>query len=397
MKIYFLMIKFIIVCFVLFLSLFLKAWELDQKSEIQPSFYYRQVPQKGFTSQEQSYDFFFRGGSQLRWTEGAWQIEIKPELYGFTGNSKIGKTIDPYFISMKSPDRLMNLRHTINMDDEWYLELERFNVSYSKEELEVSLGRKPVSLGILKVFPVWNKFSKPLPVTIGPATVLSSDTLSLRYQGGSLSYNFTSIANQKNEDNMYFAGFTYYATEYEMHALLGQWWKKANLGLAFAKDLWGATWRAESLIYQEEVIAGKKQHEQQTGLGVEYAFNDKLSLLSEILIQSSGAKKSSEYVGLASSRFRILQAQSYNYTQVQYKLTSLLTTALATLINGVDGSRYDVFKMQYSYSDNTDLFGEINTPQGKDKAEFSRKAWIAPNGFYRGVPTQASLGFKYIF
>lgn len=397
MKIYSLMVKFTVTFFVLFLSLFLKAWELDQKSEIQPSFYYRQVPQKGFTSQEQSYDFFFRGGSQLRWTEGAWQIEIKPELYGFTGDSKTNSETDPYFITMKSPDRLMNLRHKINADDEWYLELEKFNVSYSKEELEVSLGRKPVSLGILKIFPVWNKFSKPLPVTVGPATVLSSDTLSLRYQGGSLSYNFTSIANQKNEDAVHFAGVTYYSTEFELHALLGQWWKNNTLGLALAKDLWGATLRAESLIYQEEDTAGKKRQEQQTGLGVEYAFNDKLSLLSEILIQSNGAKKSSDYAGLADSRFRMLKAQSYNYTQVQYKLTSLLTGALATLINGVDGSRYDVLKMQYSYSDNTDLFAEINLPQGKDEAEFSRKAWITPNGFYRGAPTQASVGFKYIF
>lgn len=392
MKRYSLVVKVILVLF----PLVLKAWEQDQKSEIQPSIYYRQIPQKGFTSQEQSFDLFFRGGSQLRWTEGSWQIEVKPELYGFTGDSKISGDTDPYLISMKSPDRLMNLRHKINVDDEWYLELEKFNFSYNKEELEISIGRKPVSLGILKVFPVWNKFSKPLPITIGPATVLSSDNLSLRYQGGSLSYSFTSIAGAKEQDVVHFAGITYYAKDFEMHALLGQWWKNSTLGLAFAKDVWGATWRFETLLYQESILDQKRQ-EQQTGLGVEYAFNDKLSMLSEFLVQSNGAKNSEEYVGLAESRFRMLKAQSYNFTQIQYKLTSLLTTSLGVLINGADGSHYDIFKMQYSYSDNTDLFAEINVPQGKTEGEFSRKAWVAPNGFYRGAPTQASIGLKYIF
>lgn len=392
MKVYSLLIKAILVLS----PLALKAWELDQKSEMQPSIYYRQVPQKGFTSQEQSVDFFFRGGSQLRWTEGSWQVEVKPELYGFTGDSKISGDTDPYLISTKSPDRFMNLRHKINMDDEWYLELEKFNFSYNNEELEITIGRKPVSLGILKVFPVWNKFSKPLPITIGPATVLSSDTLSLRYQDGSLSYSLTSIAGSKEHEAVHFAGMTSYATEFEIHALIGQWWKNTTLGLAFAKDVWGATWRFETLFYEEN-IADQKRQEQQTGFGVEYAFNDKLSMLSEFLIQSNGAKKLGEYVGLAGSRFRMLKAQGYNFTQVQYKLTSLLTTSVGVLINGVDGSHYDILKMQYSYSDNTDLFAEVNIPQGKTEAEFSRKAWVAPNGFYRGAPTQASIGFKYIF
>jgi hypothetical protein len=390
----------------LFWAQFVEAWELEQKSELQPNFYYRQIPQLGFSTREHSYDLFLRASTQLRIYKDNYQFEIKPELSGYKGDSTaLSGSGDAYYLSVKTPDRHLNLRKKLSDKDEWYLDLEKLNFSFNQEELELSLGRKPVSLGVLKIFSVWNKFSKPLPITAGPPAVLSSDNLSVHYQRGTGSMLGTYIVGPKDADSVILAEFTYYDPLYEFHCLAANWWQHSTFGLAFAKDLWGATWRLESLLIKannkvKDTNDEKNKHEQdetQSGFGVEYAFDEKASFLSEFLMQSQASRHASEYPNFQGSRFQSFRAYAYNYTQLQYKVTSLLTSVFSVLGNLVDGSKYWIIKSQYSYSDNTDFFAELDIPNGTDHSEFTRKSRIYANGMYIGAPTQISMGLKNVF
>ena len=378
-----------------------EAWDFDQKSELQPTWLYREVPQMGLSSRSHSVDLLLRANTQLRFSEGNLQFEIKPELSGYQGDSSstADAMTDPYYLSLKSPNRFLNWRRSLSRDKEWLLDIDKVNLLYGKDDFEFAFGRKPVSLGVLKVFSVWNKFSKPLPMTVGPATIFSSDIISARYQDQETTWIATQIFGSTQADSVSLAQRVQYNSNYEWHFLLAQWWEHSVMGLAFAKDYWGATWRVETLFIKAKDSLEKD--EVQAGLGFEVAINDKLSVLSEHLFQSRAAQKTSDYKFPSSTPFSApfhsMLASSYNYTQLQYKMTSLLSSNLSLLSNWVDGSKYILFKSQYSYSDRMDAFVEVNIPSGSEGSEFARKSIVFANGFYRGAPSQLSLGLKYVF
>lgn len=381
------------------------AWDADQKTELQPSIYYREIPQNGFSSKKSSYDFFFRAGHLLSLTNESWKFELKPEIYGFSGESRSESdriSNDPYYYSLKTPNRFFKLRKKLSLEDEWFLELDKIYFTFSKDELEISVGRRPISLGVLKIFPVWNKFSKPLPVTIGPQTTLSSDAITFRLQKESISYFLNSVKESTKDEDINFLGFTYYYSDLELHFLSGRLWNQNTIGIALAKDWLGASWRMESLLYKKNTSlslnqSNKNQNESQFGFGVEYAFSERVSAVFEYLFQTEGVTNKEKYLTQEVNHFKILKARSYTYTQLQYKWSALINLGLGALINGIDGSRYDIIKIQYSYSDNSDLFAELNHPSGNNGAEFSKKSVILPNGMYMGAPTQIAMGFKYVF
>ncbi len=375
------------------------AWKTSHKTEIQPFLFYRKIQQEKLSPKTEAIDFYLQSSFLTKVSNADWQFEFMPQILGIgeIENNTFGNDpirTDPYFLSVKSPDRFMNLRHRLNSKGEWYLELERFNIAYEKDNLEILIGRKPLSLGILKVFAVWNKFSKPLPVTPGPSLVFSSDIFSIRSQVDSWSFEGDIIEENTPEFRTTIFQSAYYHTEFEMHLLAARWWQRETLGFAISRDFLGATFRLESLWLN---TFENMPSETQIGFGTEYAISDKTTFIDEFLYQSEGDKRIADYkLGLA-SRFRSLRAFLYNFAQLQYKVTSLWTASGAALSNLLDGSQILVAKAQYSYSDNTDFVIELDNPTGRKNTEFSSTTFRFPNGATLGASQQFSIGLKTVF
>ena len=371
------------------------ALDLEQKFSVEPSTYYREIHQSGFSDIHSALDFFIQSSAEFRVTHGKFGLEVKPEVRGLYGRGAGARPVEPAHLTVRSPDRFMSLRQKLDMKDDWYLEIERLALSYRLENFELSAGRKPVSLGVLKVFSVWNKFSRPLPMIAGPTLVFSSDNLYARYQKGEWSLFAGVIEGQRDIDRVSLLEATYFGEALEAHFLLSRWWQRNVGGVAFAKDLWGATVRWENLWVAPGSVGDRQEY--QTGLGAEYAVNERITVLAEFLFQSDGSHHRSEYLTRVRTRYQSLPAFLYNYSQLQYKLTSFWTVTGAALVNMVDWSFYAILKANYSYSDNVELYGEFDMPTGRSNTEFSRRTLSFPGDKYIGGPTQVMVGARVYF
>ena len=189
--------------------------------------------------------------------------------------------------------------------------------------------------------------------------------------------------------------YVLYDSTIELHLLGGYWWEETSLGAALARDFWGATWRLETLWIKTH--EARKSNEVQVGGGVEFALNEKMSIVSELFYQSEGKSNSVDYKLVLDSRFQTLRASFYNYSLFQYKFSELWTISEGLLLNLIDGSHYFIWKTQYSLSENTDLLFEIDLPRGKKGSEFSDRSFTFMNGASVGAPIQVSLGIKAYF
>lgn len=372
--------------------------DIESRTEAQTSTVYRRLNQKGFSTQSTSVDAYLVGGSQWRARYRGLQFEVKPELRGVLGQGAGLTTSDPGRASLRSPDRYLDLQSVFQSDreGEWILDWERLNASYSTESMEVYAGRRVVGLGVLKVFPVWNKFSRALPTATIPALLPSNDTAGIRYQKGKWALWAGGIAGKTGADEVIWGEVVWFSEWLELHVLGSWWWRSSVTGLAATKDLGGATLRAEwlgiGLFSQDD-----RTHAHQVGIGVEYALTDSLSGIVEGFTQTDGKKSKSDYKLSTASRFQALRAYGYAALQLQYKLTPIWTATGGTFLNAVDLSQYITLKIAHSLNDSTDLTFDLGMPLSHGREEFSSRTFSYPLGSELGVPAQFALGLKTTF
>lgn len=377
------------------------ALESDWKGEISLTGAHRDFPQNGFGPYKNAWESTLLSSLQGRVFLGSgWRLEARPELRGFISRAAGLSPSQAGFATVEGPERLMDLSAKLMRANtaQWFLEAERLNLSYNSDSVEIQIGRKPVGVGTLKVLPVWNKFSKPLPNVAGPNLVFGSDSFTLRAQSGEWSAQLIDIEGKgaKSRDAVHWLEAILYDPEIELHIMGSRWWEKNTLGLALAKDVLGATLRLEALWIGFDEHGTKR--ELQGGLGIEYALNETWTLLSEALYLENGAEKASQYTILAPpTRFDPLRAKAYLYLQAQASFASFWTSSFAFLANAVDGSFYPMLKLSRSLSDNFDVALDLRGPLGRDGTEFSRKTFSFAGGSYIGAPAQAALELKTAF
>ena len=384
----------------LFLPLPAFALETEFRSEAFFINVYRNLHQTGLSTVNTSLDTYILGNSQLRLTQGKLQFEVRPEIRGLVGRAANLPSGDPAFATVRSPRRLMDLRTKIDGGEgsEIYLDWERLGLAYRGEDFEVQVGRRVVSLGVLRVIPLWNKFSRPLPTAPNPQIIYASDTVSARWQKDSWALSGVGLfETTKMNDNVAWLEAIHYGEWAELHLLASQWWGNPTFGVAAAKDVAGATIRGEVLAVAPFMDRAERQV--QAGVGAEYAFDENWSAVLETLYQSKGAKSRSEYTPSLPSRFMPLRGFGYSVLTGQYKLTSLWTLSAGALTNWLDGSTYGLIKAQHSLNENTDLYLESAIPVGTKGAEFSARTFTftAPVAATVGSPFQASVGLRTTF
>lgn len=375
------------------------AFDWDGKGELSVSGAYRDFAQSGFGPYKYAYESIVLSKYQMRFYVGdGFRFEATPEVRGFVSRVVGRGPGEAGYATVEGPERLLDLdaRLADGNTSLWIYDMDRLNMVFSYGALEAQIGRKPVSVGTLKVLPVWNKFSRPLPHTAGPNLVFGSDSGVLRWQSGLWAIQLIDIEGKgaKSRDAVRWAEAILYHPAVELHLMASRWWEKNTVGLALAKDLVGATIRAEGLAIGVDEKGAKREF--QAGLGAEYAISETWTLLGEGLFLSEGSSSSASYPLNIPSRFQPLRAKGYFYAQAAAQFASFWNASFAALTNLVDGSFYPMVKVARSLSDNIDISLDGRAPVGKKGKEFSRETFRfnMPFGLPArtiGAPTQVML------
>jgi hypothetical protein len=374
-------------------------WDLHANTDL--SFSNRSFPQSGFGKYDSANEVMFLGGipGRMFFTKD-FRFEGEPQLRGFYSRVLERGASEPGYTDVSSPARFMRLGGELKRspDMQWYGDVEKLNLIAGFQGGEVQVGRKPVSVGTMKVLSVWNKFSKPLPNSAQPNLIFGLDSASVRAQFGSISLAAMDIEGPHalpQSAVRWFEG-TYYRTGFELHLMGSRWWQTNTAGMAFAADVGGAALRGELLDI--DVDQQTANHELQAALGGEYAFSEVWSLVLESIYLEHGIGSSDPLPLAITSPFRPLPSKLYGYFMAKAQFSAVWTLGMGSLVNVLDGSPYALLSLARSMSDSVDLELSWRGPLGSANREFSRRAvTFSDTDQYIGVPSQLSLRLSAAF
>ncbi len=371
-----------------------QAYDLRTKFDFQANGIYRDLSQQGFTQANSVLDGIFFFGTQIVASSDQFEFEVRHELRSVFGDTPSYPDGDIARLNIRSPERFMHAERTLvtSKSAEVISDIERLRASYNFSEGELWVGRRPISLGTLSFFKVWNKFTRPVAGLFGPAIVYGSDGFGASYQTGSVSFKAISLYGPTSDDDAHLLETTIFSSFAEMRILTGRWWDRTAVGFAFSKTLFDWMLRFESLY-----LKGERASETEVGLGLDGAINAELSLLLETYYQSNGALDTSSYSIFDPSRFTNLRARYYSIALLNWQLSTLWKAGIGDLLNGVDGGQIAIFKLNYSLSDDVEVLSEVNIPFASDGAEFSKRTFTFRDGNYLGSGNQFTLGLKAAF
>jgi hypothetical protein len=376
-----------------------EAWSLGSKGELLMYGGHRLMRQAGFSEYDTLTESFTIFAPTAQAARGPWSAELRPELRWIESPAVGLLPQDISVVSARGPERWLDLRAELGRGSrrELFVELERAYFAYAGEELEASLGRRPFSPGVLRLFPVWNKFTRPLPTVQGPLLIYGQDHALVQAQRGPWQGRAAFLKGATPSLDVLWVEGVRYLESAELRALYAWWWEKRVFGAAAAFDRWETTFRFEGLLIGPDLAAGDPDRQTQLGLGVERGFGERLTLIVEGLWLSGGAADRSDYPLLPLSQFAPLRARAYATAQLGWQLTPFLNLRGGALVNLVDGSLLAQARAAYSLSEGLELEAEARVPLGTDGAEFSDRAFIFPDGLFVGVPSQFSVALRAFF
>jgi len=346
----------------------LRQWDWNRVSDfsLTPDFSYGQKPAGlGAWDPYRNNDVFLIFNTQWRGSHEEFSFEARPEIRAVASDTALTGWARA---AVQAPPRPLNLQWNLGSDprNEAVLSFERLVFNYQSPSTEISIGRKPVGLGVLSVFPVWNKFSRPMITAFGPLTVYGQDRALARYQSGAWAMQAMAIEGNDPEATARFAEGTYYGENLEAHVLAGSVFDHGAAGFAVTGDVAGMSWRLEEISFSGRGV--------QAGLGAERAFNAQWSGLVEFLYLEEGASDKNVYLALPEAKnIRPLNARGYGFARVEYKPWDLWVFQLGYLANFVDSSGLVNGKVVYSLSNESELSLEARHPLGGEGAELSTK------------------------
>jgi hypothetical protein len=356
----------------------------------------RQLNQNGLSNVTNTQDLYTLIDLRNKIHESAFTFRVDPELRGLWSQAVSLKPTDPAYLTVNSPPRFFNFQRTLasSSDALYVVDLDRIDVSYSLDNAELFAGRRPIGIGVLRAFPVWNKFTKPLPTISGYPLVFNPELAGARYQFESVAAQAFQIRGATMADTVSLAEVGYYGDLFELHALGSYWWQEWVVGAAAVANIGGVTFRDE-LLYID--IDSNVTNQLQNGIEAEYVFDPKWSGLLSVLIFSRGARSVNDYSLESPTRFTSLRAFAYGFLSVGYKVTPYFNLSVSDTLNCVDLSNYVLVKATYSASQNIDLYLDFNFPVGRDYGEFSAHAINFTNGTSIGLPAQFDGGLRWFF
>lgn len=340
--------------------------------------------------------------SHVEWSEGEWFAEAKPEVRAVASPGVMNAP--PEAVTARLSRRLLNIRRllTRNEGGEAYFDFDRLNVRYRYENGDVFVGRKPVSLGVLRFFPVWNKLTLPIIFQPGPEWIENPDVIGGSYTQGQFSHRlFASRGEQAQVDDLVMIESRYAGQGFEVQLLLGELWQHIAMGLAGSVDAFEASLRFETLWIEP---FRDERGQAQVGLGFERALDEKWTIVTEALYQSEGQTDTRVRISPfgvpqpAADRFQVLSGRYYLLPYVSYQVHPLWLLRAGVLAGfGQRLSSVVLTGFEHSLSDNTSLILKVKWPLGPSDGEFGAERVRDPLGRTFGMASTALLQLQATF
>jgi hypothetical protein len=365
------------------------AGESNQQFHIESFAQYRDLNQKGLMPRQEQYEGFVLTDYSYSWTGEALFFEIKPQLRGVESPSS----------NIAPGRRWLGTRRTVvaESDKQLFFDFDRLNLRYQWSNFEMYAGRRPMSLGVLRLFPVWNKLTLPLIFEPGPEWIDNPDGLGIRGSVGPLDIRFINLQGENpREDAIRMAEFKFAPASVELHFLLADWWQRTAFGAAMATDLWDATWRLEAIRFSEKDSDPTLNPTiTQWGAGVERALGTRFTVSAEYLQQSLCRDLHSGYGVTTLSRFQVLNGCRYFFPYLDFQVNSAWKTGAGVLANLSDPSFFAIYNLEYIWTDNLSILLKAKWAFGSERREFGSKRYQDVLGNEAGAQSTIFAGLSY--
>jgi hypothetical protein len=353
--------------------------------------------QEGYSRWNELNELYGVAGVQqtLKWN--VWLFEVRPELRLLASEAYQPPTTDPFYPNLSFSDRKFQLGQSLqsSTSNQTYLDLETLYLKLQLKRFEVMVGRQALNIGIIKNFPIWNKFSSFNLLNTRIPLQPGVDQINARIQGGNWWLQGLAVFGAREEQNAFLgiAGFPLDFLEFQL--LYSQWWEEGIAGFNLQKELGGFLLKTEWL-FVGTAPADRDQHTE-GALALEYAFNESWSSTAEFIYFSVGAGTDEPVPMTAPSKYFPLRSADYLLWQLEWQVTPFWNVSTIPVINLVDSSTFFTMAVRKNISDNSDITLQLKIPVGSSQTEFSPRTFEFNNSSYLGVSQTAALQFKMYF
>jgi hypothetical protein len=381
------------------------AWSWHRQFHVEGIAQHRDLNQSGFLARAEQWEGFGLADFALEGSSENFFVEVKPQLRSVqspgTESSGPGQIL-PGFTS-----RWLHSQRVIKRqaDRETQADFDRLNVRWTTQlaggDVELYAGRRPISLGVLRFFPVWNKLTLPLLFQPGPEWINNPDGLGARWQGENRSLRLIDVQGEDpKHDRISLAEGKASFGKAEVQLLVGEWWRRTTFGLASTLDAWEATFRFEALWYGEDPTEPKGEAsaaQTQWAVGAERALNAKWTAAVEYYQQSLCHSQAQGYGLTTLSRLQVLNGCRYLFPYVDYQLGGFWRVGAGGLLQLADGSTVAVVAANYSWTDNLGAEFKLKQASGPNGSEFGSKRVQDPFGRSLGAQSTADLTLSWTY
>ena len=256
--------------------------------------------------------------------------------------------------------------------------IDRFNVQYSADTLNIKFGRQPINLASTFYFSP-NDFFSPFAAQTFFRTYKSGvDAARLDWQWGELSQlSVMAILEYQTDfeqstawstkpdwsETSYLARSSTLLDTFEIAVLLAKVHSDDIIGFDFQGELfeWLGVRGEGHLRFPDEV---SEDNDVKISLSLEHRWENTLTLRVEQFYQRSGADNEQDYATELSDSTNLYLAKNYTALGASYEITPLLLGDAVWLFNLNDSSSLLALYSNYSLSDESELSIGLNIPIG---------------------------------
>ncbi len=322
-----------------------------------------------FTLTKEFNDFFF---------EGALQVQ------SVTSNGAITKSyhyrVDP------NPEPAINQVYT-QTKELVFLNLNRLNLEYRHEKIQIDVGRQALTLGISKI-------SSPLQL-VNPLNILNYDLEQLDGVDAAVFKSqiseslFLRVGTLGGSENLSFLEAKKSFNQFNFSAYFMQYQKSPLLGIGVSTNIGGAGLYAEVTSMEDRDIQLK--NELHATLGADYQFQNTFYFDFELIYNGSG---SANHNPIAQFWFRPFKNQNYLLNRFSYELTPILILSLNSYYNIFDSSIFELLKLDYNFAEN---FYFVLDGGVSDKTQTAAQTLTLTQPEFSTLPDFFYVGLKYFF
>ena len=342
-------------------------------------------------------EFFGAYNPELTWFSPRWKLAIQPSLMylaspGLSISSPLAA--NQGLRSRRDVNRLRNI--LVDTDErQMSTDIDVLYVEHTWGRHSQTLGRRPLGLGTVKYFSVWNRFSPNILSDLSGYRTENPDYAELKYSGDAFGVSGSYVFGGTNRTSAALLNPKLSFDTLEIQALGGQWWNYLAGGIALTVDLFGTAFRVETLGLQNSENTGERDFH--LAAGIDRALTSWLSITLEGNYFQNGAVRVENYNRHAANPFQSLLADKYGFGFLDFQFGTFWTGGLGALVNAVDGSMLAIFKLRWSATENVDVFAQGFVPSGGSNVEFGVQSDYYDPDFKTGPVQPISLNLKATF